>query len=64
LRVYAREGEQQRGAELLTIPDLIEPRWTPTPEQRASLPDAIWWEVEAFDAMGAPVARGRATASR
>jgi hypothetical protein len=64
LRVHAVTDGGLRGEELLVIPALIAPRWTPSPEERATFPDAIAWEIEAFEAMGAWLARGRATASR
>lgn len=41
-----------------------EPRWTPTPEERHALPDALYWSVEAHDVTGAPAGNGYITAWR
>jgi len=55
----------RRGKELARQPGLHEPRWTPSPEVRSSLPDEIYWEVTARDDTGsAPSVRGWAVASR
>jgi hypothetical protein len=53
------------GKELLRESNLLEPRWTASPDVLRSLPDEIYWEVTAHDDTGnAPPVTGWARASR
>jgi hypothetical protein len=64
LTIRALEGGKG-GKELLRESNLLEPRWTASPEVRRSLPDEIYWEVTAHDDTGnAPPVTGWARASR
>jgi hypothetical protein len=67
IRPLVLEGpERGRVGDVVHTEDVPEPRWTPTPEVERSLPEAIHYQVQAFDAVGraVPEMRGDATASR
>lgn len=57
-------GPEGVGDPILDKLPLTEPRWTPTPEQLASLPQRIHWRVVALDGLGVPFASASASASR
>jgi hypothetical protein len=49
LRVW---DDSATGSQPTVFDHLPDPPWTPTPEQRAKLPQRMRWEVEVFDATG------------